>query len=238
MIAWAALAAIGYLCGSIPFGLLLARAHGIDIRAHGSGNIGATNVMRVLGKELGLRGRRVGLLCLVLDVAKGLVPTLGAGLAMGVAGQARPATDDLIWWLIVMASPVIGHMFSPWLGWRGGKGVATGLGSLLGVFPLLTIPAGGALLVWIASILIWRYVSLSSCLAAASLPAWLWLLARLPDADERSGSLVPAFVATLALACLVVLRHRGNLGRIMRGSEPRILAAHRSDSSSANSNAD
>ena len=141
MIVWAAAIPIGFLIGSIPFGFIIGRIKGIDVREHGSGNIGATNVGRVLG-------RRLGAICFALDLFKGLAPTLGAGLAAGVVGGYGIGSADAWWWLAVMVSPVLGHMYSPWIGFRGGKGVATGLGALLGVAPILTGPALGALAVW------------------------------------------------------------------------------------------
>jgi acyl phosphate:glycerol-3-phosphate acyltransferase len=119
-VGWPIAMAIAFLAGSIPFGLLIAQAKGLDIRKHGSGNIGATNVARVLGMKLGL-------LCFGLDVLKGLGPTLGAGLAMGVVGTLEVPAIDAWWWLGVMSAAIFGHMFSPWIGFRGGKGVATGL---------------------------------------------------------------------------------------------------------------
>ena len=121
-----------FLCGSIPFGMLIARARGIDIRAHGSGNIGATNVGRVLGRTWGVA-------VFALDVCKGLAPVLVAGAALGTLGHiAAPARDA---WLVLAtaAAAILGHVFCPWLRFKGGKGVATSLGALAGVFPVLTI---------------------------------------------------------------------------------------------------
>ena len=212
MIGWIVAAGVAFLIGSIPFGYLLARARGVDIRAHGSGNIGATNVGRVLGKKLG----RV---CLALDIAKGLAPTLAAGLYHGAAGRFDLPADQAWAWLGVMACPVLGHMFCPWLGFRGGKGVATGLGSVAAVFPVLTVPAVGALVVWGLSVKLTRYIGLSSCIAAVSLP--LFVGAGMLAVSEF-GHAAPWMIATAALALLVQIKHRGNLARTFAGTERRV----------------
>lgn len=212
---------LGFLSGSIPFGLLIARARGVNIRDHGSGNIGATNVWRVLG-------RGPGLTCFVLDVAKGLAPTLGAGLASGVAGQVRIPPAEAWLWLATAAAAMLGHMFSPWIGFKGGKGVATGFGALLGVFPLLTWPALGAFGAWLVVARLGRYVSLASCVAALSLPAWLALtLELLSDEPGRHGAALPFYAVVVLLAGVVIVKHRANLGRLARGTENRI--GHRVD---------
>jgi glycerol-3-phosphate acyltransferase PlsY len=143
---------LAYLVGSIPFGLFIAFARGIDIRKHGSGNIGATNVGRVLGPKAWLA-------CFTLDFAKGLLPSLGAGAWLGLIGSTQPASAHAWVWVLVMAGPVLGHMFCPWLKFRGGKGVATGLGAMLGVYPILTIAGFAAAAVWLAAAARWRYVS-------------------------------------------------------------------------------
>lgn len=205
---------VAFLAGSIPFGLFIARRHGINIREHGSGNIGATNVMRVVGKK-------PGAVCFVLDVAKGLIPTLAAGSIAGVSGVLK--MDPLIaWlWLAVMAASVLGHMFSPWVGFRGGKGVATGLGSLLGVWPVLTVAGVGALGLWLIFAGLTRLVGLASCIAAASLVGWAsWIYSSgdLSPLDEG----LPMVVVTGLLGVLVVVKHKGNLQRTLAGTEPRI----------------
>ncbi|MEM8756243.1 MAG: glycerol-3-phosphate acyltransferase [Planctomycetota bacterium] len=208
-----------YLIGAIPFGLMIARSRGVDILSVGSGNIGATNVGRVLGRQFFY-------LCFVLDVLKGLLPTLAFGLLTGVA--ASPAAADLWWWLAAMIAPVLGHMFSPFLGirggLRGGKGVATGLGSMLGLFPILTLPAGVGLLVYLASVKLSRYVGVASCLAAASLPVTVLVLRRLSPAEAPTAwtDAWPAAVVTGLLAVVVIIKHRGNLSRTLRGTEPRV----------------
>ncbi len=207
---------LAFLSGSIPFGLLIARAHGVNIRDHGSGNIGATNVWRVLGKG-------PGLLCFGLDMAKGLLPTLGVGLTHGLLGQAAIPAPQAWLWLALVAAAILGHMFSPWIGFKGGKGVATGFGALLGIYPLLTWPALGAFATWLLVAKVSKYVSLASCLAALSLPAWLALtIELLTDQPARHASVLPFYVVVGLLAVVVVAKHRANLGRLLRGTENRI----------------
>lgn len=221
--------AVGFLSGSIPFGLFFGKFRGIDIRQHGSGNIGATNVGRVLG-------RRLGLMCFALDLLKGLVPTLWAGNYLGLAGKFVIEPSAAWGWLLVMVAPVLGSMFCPWLGFKGGKGVAAGLGSLLGVFPVLSIAGAAAFLVWILTVRITRYVGLASMLAACGLPFWVIIeyavfatimppTARGDPAGTIDGlahAALPFVVVTSVLGVLVVLKHRANIARMRAGTEPRV----------------
>lgn len=217
LLLWPALYAAAFLAGSLPTGLLIGRARGIDIRAHGSGNIGATNVTRVLG-------RGPGAVCFAIDIAKGLLPTLAAGLVLGRLGQLRmPAAEAWIW-LGAMLMPVLGHIFCPWLKFKGGKGVATGLGVLLGVFPSLTVPAVLTFATWIAVFAARRYVSLASLAAGLSLP--LWTLAEFSLWPGPGGGFPPAGAGpflgvTAAMAGLVFWTHRANIGRLLKGTELR-----------------
>lgn len=222
---WPAFILFALLSGSVPFGLIIARSRGLDIRKHGSGNIGATNVARVLGLKLGL-------LCFTLDVLKGLIPTLIAGGVMHLLHGSivpRPIPrDQAWWWLAVVVACILGHMFSPFIGFKGGKGVATGLGGLLGLWPYLGVPALGALILWVIVAAIWRYVSLASCLAALSLPGWVFVSSRLAAvrADQGNGTAVPDmlpfYLVTIAMGVLVVIRHRANIGRLWAGTENRM----------------
>lgn len=209
---WLAWALFAFVLGSIPVGLLLGRARGIDLRRHGSGNIGATNALRVLGWKLGM-------LCFALDVLKGALPTLLAGWERGVLGESRIAPADAWGWMLVMAAPVIGHMFCPWLRCRGGKGVATSLGAMLGVWPALGLPALAALAVWILLAIATRYVGISSVAAAVTLP--LVAMARFAWLDAFAEG-TPFIVVALALAVLVIARHSGNIARTIAGTERKL----------------
>lgn len=209
-----------YLSGSIPFGLLISRLHGRDVRREGSGNIGATNVGRVLG-------RKWGALCFVLDVLKGLIPVLAAGFHLGYAGRWNLRTDEAWHWLAVAAAAVLGHMFPPWLGFRGGKGVATSLGTLLGAWPLLTVPGLLAAATWAIVAGLSRYVSLASMTAAIALPLYILLLALLRRQPCRD--LIPFLLVTGLLAILVLVRHQANIRRLITGTEPKIGQRHLTD---------
>jgi glycerol-3-phosphate acyltransferase PlsY len=197
-----------FLAGSIPFGLLLMRLAGKgDVRAQGSGNIGATNVMRSGGKGLGI-------VTLALDTAKGFLPVYLARQA-GLGPEALP---------VVALAAAAGHMFTPWLKGKGGKGVATALGAVLAFHPALVVPA---LAVFLAAVLIFRYVSLGSVLAAATLfltalgLAGAWAYPPPPPGLPRW----PAILAWGLLAALVILKHRANLERLARGTETRFWGA-------------
>lgn len=210
----------GALLGSVPTGLLIARSRGIDLRAHGSGNIGATNLGRVLG-------RRAFILCFAIDALKGLAPTLAYGLWMGHAGRLDLPAADLLAWLGVMIAPVLGHMFCPWLRFKGGKGVATGLGALLGVFPVLSLAGLAGLVVWLLVFRARRIVSLASIAAAAGIPLAVIGLFLLAGAAPREwGRAMPAgwwpyLALTALLAAVVIVRHRANIARLRAGTEPR-----------------
>ncbi|MEE9212567.1 MAG: glycerol-3-phosphate 1-O-acyltransferase PlsY [Phycisphaeraceae bacterium] len=205
---------VGYVCGSVPFGLLIGRARGVDIRTAGSGNVGATNVVRLLG-------RTWGVLCFVLDVLKGLCPVLAAGVVMGWAGRTDLKAVEAWQWLAVAVAAVLGHIFPIWLSFKGGKGVATGLGVLLGFFPVLT-PAGlVAALTWLAMAGLFRYVSLASMTAAAAIPIYLLIGAAI-NGGRPTMDLMPLLIVTGLMAVLVVVRHRTNLSRLCAGTEPKL----------------
>ena len=200
-----------YLLGSVPFGLIIARAHGKDLRAIGSGNIGATNVSRALGKKWAL-------VCFGFDVFKGLLPMLAARLFI-----THPLTSrHLAIWLAVGCAAILGHIFPVYLKFKGGKGVATSLGVLLGLWPYYTICGLASFAVWILVVLIWRYVSLASIAAAVAFPACLTAaVAVLPG--WHFGTLWLLFIVATIMPALVVLRHRANIRRLIEGTESKIL---------------
>ncbi len=210
--------AVGFAAGSSPFGLVIGRAKGIDIRAHGSKNIGATNVGRVLG-------RKYGFLCFALDALKGALPVLAVGL---VLVPDHPEQTNLVGLLmpLVGIAAILGHVYSPWVGFRGGKGVATSFGALVAMWPLMTFPALGALVVWLIVLKLFRFVSLASMCAALSLPVFLAVRAFwITGGNSHPVDVVlPLLIAVTALAVLVIWKHRANIARLRAGSEPRIGA--------------
>ena len=189
-----ALVAAAYLLGSIPTGLLLGKAYGIDVRKEGSGNIGATNLYRTVG-------RKVGIITLIGDCLKGLIPVVAVKYCMLPADYAA--------WVGLAA--FCGHVFSVFLKFRGGKGVATALGVFLALAPLAVAIA---VAVFATLMLVWRYVSLGSIGAAAIMPVAVALLG-------GNGVLI---VVTLLIAIIVVARHRENILRLLAGTENRFRA--------------
>lgn len=184
---------IGYLVGAIPFGLVIGKSVGVDVRQEGSRNIGATNVNRVLGKKLGA-------LTLLCDCLKGLLPMWLASAVLGGQGQSE---------LIVALTgvlAVIGHMFPVYLGFRGGKGVATGLGVFLFLSPPTIVVC---LAVFLLAVRLSGFVSVGSLLASALAPLWLLLF----------GASWPAVAAALAIAALIWIKHHENIARLRRGEE-------------------
>lgn len=202
-----------YLLGSVPFGYLVARAKGLDIRTVGSGNIGMTNVWRNLGWPYGVT-------VLALDVAKGYLPVW---LALRLPGAASVgAGSGLTAWapVLVGLAAVLGHMFPVYLRFRGGKGVATGAGVMGALAPAA---AGVAILVFLVTVGLSRYVSLGSLLASASLPVSIGLLAyRDADAGGDPGAWWPTFMLALVGAIAVWWAHRSNIRRLLAGQESRV----------------
>ena len=205
-----------YLLGSIPFGLLISIAHGTDLRKIGSGNIGATNVARALG-------RKWAYACFALDVLKGMLPMLAAiRLISPGAAELPSGRIVLLWlWLAVGCAAVLGHIFPVYLKFKGGKGVATSFGVALGLWPYFTLPAAAALLVWAATVLVSRYVSLASLIASIAFP--LVLLAAIILVPPWSlAELWPLLVVATAIPVMVIVRHRDNIKRLAAGTESRI----------------
>ena len=208
--------AVGYILGSVPNGYLVAKAHGVDIFEVGSGNPGATNVKRVLGERFGAKGKRAGNLVFVLDAVKG---ALAAGWVLiyqhffstnGTAGSPLPSETILKLALVGVVAAVLGHSFSIFTKFKGGKGVATAAGGLVVLIPLPCL-IGGA--IWVISFYASRYVSLGSILAAVAVPAGSWL----------QGNPLPLNLVATALGAFVVFRHRENIRRLLNGTENRFV---------------
>ncbi|MDZ4829311.1 MAG: glycerol-3-phosphate 1-O-acyltransferase PlsY [Phycisphaerae bacterium] len=215
---WPILLLFAFACGSVPFGFLIAAAKGIDIRKQGSGNIGATNVGRVLG-------HRWGFACFGLDALKGAVPVLTAGWLHELLGQPLSSLDPTtIWlWLATGVCALLGHMFSPWIGFKGGKGVATGFGAFVAMWTPLTIPTLTALMVWVVCVKMLRMVSIASIIAATAIPLTVAIIASL--AADRSAAFraaAPVLVVSIAITLLVTWKHRGNIARALRGEERKV----------------
>jgi glycerol-3-phosphate acyltransferase PlsY len=206
-----------YLLGSIPFGLLIAKAHGKDLRSIGSGNIGATNVSRALG-------RKWAYFCFVLDVLKGVFPMLVTlSLARGSSTPSQTEKVILLWlWLAVGCGAILGHIFPIYVKFRGGKGVATSFGVALGLWPYYTICAFFAIAIWVVVVLIWRYVSLASIAASVIFPIVL-ILAIVLKPGWDFVSLWPLLIAATAIPLMVIVRHRENIKRLLAGTESKIL---------------
>lgn len=188
-----------YLLGSIPFGVLIAKAlGGPDIRSVGSGNIGAANVARNVGVI-------AGALTLILDAGKGYLAVWIAGRSTG--GNAR-------WMMAAAVAVVIGHMFPVWLGFKGGKGVATSLGAFLPICPEAVAAAAA---IWILLVAFWRYSSLGSIIAAAAMPLLVYLFYAPHHAP-------PDYVlfGTVLISVLVLWKHRDNMRRLIAGQESRL----------------
>jgi glycerol-3-phosphate acyltransferase PlsY len=203
-----------YLLGSIPTGFLVAKAKGVDIRAAGSGNIGATNAMRVLGKP-------AGIFVLLLDALKGYVACkffpapIFNWLVPHFSGffryfQDTPVEFQIRFYVIAGIFAVLGHNYTCWLKFKGGKGVATTAGVYLALAP---VPLAVALAVFVLALLVTRYVSVGSISAAVALPAAVWIL---PPHNLLLG------IVTTALGALAIYKHKSNIRRLLAGTENRL----------------
>jgi len=197
---------LGFLLGSIPFGLILGKLKGVDIREHGSGNIGSTNVFRTLGKQSGI-------LCLILDFSKGFIPVL-------LAVKLTP--DNTLGQTIEVATAmaaILGHNYSPWIGFKGGKGIATTGGALIPIMPVGVVVL---ILIFLVVTFITKYVSVGSIATAIALPMTTF------GGSYSHGYVAdgtwnkPLFIFSLIAGILAVWKHRGNIARLRAGTESRI----------------
>ena len=207
------LAILSYFLGSIPFGLLVGLAKGVDPRKAGSGNIGATNVARLLG------GKYFALV-FSLDLLKSLIPMLIAYLILRRAHLASDQLDSklLLAWLLVGFAAIVGHMFPIYLRFKGGKGVATSAGLILGLYPYYTLPALASLLLFLVTFKLWRYVSLSSMLASSSFPL-TYTLAALAFHWPLLHQHLPLLIFAIIVAAMILYKHRTNISRLRAGTE-------------------
>ena len=195
---WTIWLACAYLAGSIPFGFLIGKMRGVDVRTVGSRNIGATNVFRTVGKKWGL-------LAFLCDFLKGFVPVL---LAKRFGGEAHLP-------LAVGLMTVVGHMFTCFMKFKGGKGVATGFGMLVGLLPWLVLTAFG---IWAVTVWISHYISLGSCLAAAFLAVGVWF----PWLGSEGWRNLPLSIVVTLVALVAIYKHKSNIRRLVDGCENRI----------------
>jgi glycerol-3-phosphate acyltransferase PlsY len=201
-----AILAAAYLLGSIPFGLILSTVFGgTDVRKAGSGNIGATNVARVVGPL-------AGILTLTLDTAKGAAAVLIA---------ERISNDNATWMMIAALAALVGHCYPVWLKFKGGKGVATAAGVFAALCPLACL---AAVILFVLIVIFWRYVSLGSISAAAAMPLLIYFF----WAPHHAPPLVIT-IGTLAVALLVIYKHNGNLHRLVAGVEPKFSFSKNKD---------
>ncbi len=202
LLPWLLIAFGSYLIGSIPFGYLAGRLCGIDIRTKGSGNIGATNALRVLGKKWGYA-------VFLLDFLKAWLPVklaLGWGIALMVHPASAPGA-------LAGLCVLLGHSFPVWLGFKGGKGIASSAGVMVGLFSLAVFLV--CLGMWLLLFTVTRYVSIASIVAAVSLPVAVGILVFLHRADWLG------FTVSVVMAFLAIWRHRSNIVRLRAGTEPR-----------------
>lgn len=210
----ACLVPAAYLIGSIPFGLLIGLSKGVDVRTAGSGNIGASNVGRLLGK-------RFFFLVFLLDLLKGLLPMAAAGAIArrGSAGGAGASIYEIV--LLVALAPILGHMFSVFLRFKGGKGVATSAGVVLGLWPYYTLPGLIMIAVFIVTVYVTRYISVGSIAAAIVFPLSYLGIALAREWDPF-GRQLPLLLFALLVAAMITWKHRTNIARLRAGTENRL----------------
>jgi glycerol-3-phosphate acyltransferase PlsY len=210
-----ALIPAAYVVGSIPFGLIVGLAKGTDPRTAGSKNIGATNVGRLLGVKFFL-------LVFLLDMLKGALPTAAAGAVLHF--HAADRTGYLLWVLVGFAA-MLGHMFSCFLKFKGGKGVATSMGVMLGIFPFFTVAGLVGVVVWLIGFGLTRIVSVGSIAAATAFPVAYVLIGHARGWPILQTQL-PLLVFAILVPVLIIYKHRANISRLLSGTELR--AGHKS----------
>lgn len=219
---------IAFFLGSIPFGLLIAKSKGINIREHGSGNIGATNVLRVVGKKYGIT-------CFVLDFLKGVIPSLLGISLIQYVGQSQTMTISAlsqfahisdasgqttvqVMQLVTGLCAILGHNYSPWVNFKGGKGIATSAGVFSAFMPA-AIPI--LIIVWCAFFFTTRYVSVASIVASACLPITVlygsWHHGKIADGTWNK----PLFFFSLFIGTMAIWKHRSNIKKLIKGTENR-----------------
>ena len=194
-----------YLIGGIPFGFLIGKMRGVDVRTVGSKNIGATNVFRTVGKKWGL-------IAFACDVLKGLLPTLAASLYL--SNLSNPSNLSNLP-LCVGVATVVGHMLTPYMKFKGGKGVATAFGMLLGLIPALV---GTSFAIFAVVFACSHFISLGSCVASAFLAVAIWF----PILGTRGSADLPQCILVTLISLFIIWRHRSNIGRLVRGNENKI----------------
>jgi glycerol-3-phosphate acyltransferase PlsY len=209
-----ALVPVGYLLGSIPFGLLVGRANGIDPRTAGSKNIGATNVGRLLGKKFFF-------IVFTLDLLKSMVPMVVASALVHQIPPINRSWFVFLIWLSVGAAAVIGHMFSMFIKFKGGKGVSASAGVMMGLIPYFTLPGLLSVGVFLLVLRVSRYVSLASMFGASAFPI-LYLLIGLGMGWPVFGAQLPLLLFGVLIPTMIVYRHRANIARLRAGTESRI----------------
>jgi glycerol-3-phosphate acyltransferase PlsY len=205
---------MAYLVGGIPFGVIFARLKGVDIRTVGSGNVGAANVVRALG-------RKWGIAVFLLDMLKGLGPCLVSRTVLLQAGElckCQPAIVNAVWLGVGLAA-ILGHNYSPFLRFRGGKGVSTSFGVTLGIYPQFTYPALIGFVIWAAALSASRMSALGSLLGGVSFPVIYYVFARFRGASMLEEW--PFLTFAILVSLMLVVRHRANIRRLVSGTEAR-----------------
>lgn len=200
-----------YLIGSISFAMIIAKAKGIDLRKVGSGNLGATNLSRACG-------RNWAYVCFLLDTLKGFIPSFcGYFLFSDAAGSS-----DYWLWLAVGAAAILGHVFPFYLKFKGGKGVATSFGVVLGIWPYYTLPGIIVFILWATIVLISKYISLAAIISAAVFPFIMIAMTTFLK-NWSFAALWPLIAAAIVLCSLVIFLHRANIKRLIAGTEHKVL---------------